>query len=263
MPSIDELTGLWRRSMIALPDGSCDTTTDVRWLQGQRMFIDLRQPAPMRDFSGVGCLDDLSMSDLEWLATQGGFAGELAGAGAYVEWQRRIDFQPVSATADAGSLEWAGDTLVERGRDVSYVEHWHRDEGLSTAPCAALRLREAGSQTIALALRVGGEFMFARDRAVPLPAHRRLADCLAAAADLREARALIDCEISSGKVCADGFRITASTLPHRRCARLELRVERDSVWLSDCDAAGAARTRVWDIVECEGDMVNAFRIGVT
>jgi hypothetical protein len=245
--------------MIAYADGSCDTTTEVRWMQGPRMFIDLRQPAPARDFAGVRCLDDLSMADVEWLATQEGFAGELAVAGAYFEWRRWIDYQPPSGRADAGSLEWTEDRLIERGRDVRYTEHWHRDESLSKTPCAALHLREVGVPTMALVLRVGQAFMFARDRAVPLPAPGRLRDCVAAAASLSEARALIDCEISLGTVSGGDFRITASTLPYRRGARLGLRVEHDVAVQSDRDAAGIRRTRMWDIVECEGDMVSGFQ----
>jgi hypothetical protein len=245
--------------MLSLADGSSDTTTEVRWLQGRRMFIDLRRPSPDRDFANVSCLNDLSMSDVEWLATQEGFAGILAVAGAHFEWRRWIDYQPASGRADAGSLEWGEDRLIERGRDVDYVEHWHRDEGLTRTPCAALHLQELGLQTKALVLRVGQTFMFARDRSLPLPALGRLRDCVAAAANLSEARTLIDCEISIGTVSADGFRITSSTLPHRRGARLELRVEPGTALHVDCDAAGAQVTRIWDIVECEGDIVSGFR----
>src|SRR5664279_1626421 len=105
IPSIAELRGLWRRSMIAWPDGTRDTT-NVRWLQGLRSYIDLRQPMPVPDFPGVRSLADLSIDDCAWLAKQQGFAGHLGFDGGCFEWQRSIDFQPRKLHADAGSLHW-------------------------------------------------------------------------------------------------------------------------------------------------------------
>jgi len=54
------------------PDGTRDTTTRVRWLQGLCAYVDLRQPAAMNDFSHVRCLADLTMDDCACLATQQG-----------------------------------------------------------------------------------------------------------------------------------------------------------------------------------------------
>jgi hypothetical protein len=42
---LDQLVGLWRRSLIRLPDGTEDRTTEVHWLQGMSRYVDLRQPA--------------------------------------------------------------------------------------------------------------------------------------------------------------------------------------------------------------------------
>jgi hypothetical protein len=38
MPAVAELRGLWQRSLIVLPDGGRDATTEVRWLQGLLPF---------------------------------------------------------------------------------------------------------------------------------------------------------------------------------------------------------------------------------
>jgi hypothetical protein len=136
----------------------------VRWLQGLDAYVDLRQPASLPDFPHAVSLNDLSMRDCASLATQEGFADRLSFDGRHFEWARRIDFQPKSSIADAGSLEWDAGVLVERGRDIGYIEHWHRDAAAATVPYGAAVLREAGSGTNAVLLRVGGAFMFARHR---------------------------------------------------------------------------------------------------
>ena len=161
MPQVADLKGLWKRSLLSSPDGTQDTSARVCWLQGPHMYIDLRQPASMPDFSHIGRLSDLSVSDCVRLAAQEGFAGHLGFDGRHFEWARQIDFRPASSFADAGSLEWEAQVLVERGRDVGYVEHWRRDVAAGIDPCGAAVLREVESRTKAMLLRVGSAFMFA------------------------------------------------------------------------------------------------------
>src|SRR5580765_2420592 len=101
---VGKLGGLWRRSLIARADGTRDTDTWVRWLQGPGGYIDLRQPAGRPDFTGVRCLRDLTMTQLDWLAAQDGFAGQLLVHDGVFEWRRDIDFQPPGPTPDRGWL---------------------------------------------------------------------------------------------------------------------------------------------------------------
>jgi len=251
---VSVLRGLWRRSLIAWPNGERDTTTEVRWLQGLRACIDLRQAAAGPDFSRVRAVADLSIAQCAWLARQQGFAGHLTFDGSCFQWIRSIDYQPRAPGADAGSLRWDGEVLVETGRDVAYVEHWHRDAALPAVPAAALELRDADDNTAAALLRVGPLFMFARDRALLAAADRTLAECVAGAASLRQAQALVDCEISFGNVLAAGFRITASTLPHRVGDELDPLLRRERLTTSDRAATGTARMRHWSIVGAEGDL---------
>jgi hypothetical protein len=216
-PTLADLQGLWRRSLIAWPGRPGDTTTSVRWLQGPRAYVDLRQPTPLPDFSHVRSREDLTLEDCEWLARQEGFAGHLGFDGRHFEWIREIDFQPPSPTADAGSLHWDGDVLIETGRDADYVEHWHRDPSLATTPASLTDLRAQS-----FLLRVGPNFMYVRDRGTPLDqGFRTLTEYIRAAPDLHHARDLIDCEISFGTVEESIQRITASTLPYRIGALLE------------------------------------------
>ena len=216
--SVFSLQGLWRRSLIAWPGRPSDTTTSVYWLQGPRAYIDLRQPTPLPDFSHVRSREDLTFEDCLWLARQEGFAGHLHFDGRHFEWVREIDFQPSAPTADAGSLHWEGDVLIETGRDADYIEYWHRDPAVATTPTSLAGVQDSP----AVLLRVGPHFMYARDRAARLDkGYRTLVDYLQAAPDLQLARELIDCEISFGTVAESGLRIAASTLPYRVGARLE------------------------------------------
>ena len=251
---IADLKGLWRRSLIAWPDGRRDTTARVRWLQGQRAFVDLRQPASLSTPLDAGALDQLSLGDCLELATQEGFAGRLEFE-QHFHWQRRIDFQPPTGAIDAGSLEWQADTLVETGRDLPYVEHWHREGGSAPVPCGAVQLLERGETTTAMLLRVGTWFMYARDRADPLSGSAGdLAAQVAAAPTIEAARALIDCEISLGTVTSAGFGITDSTLPYRLGHRLNPRIRERTVMLDDRATDGTPTTRAWDIIDFEGDV---------
>ena len=215
---VTDLQGLWRRSLIAWPGRPSDTTTSVRWLQGPHAYIDLRQPTPLPDFSQVRSREDLTFEDCLWLARQEGFAGHLHFDGRHFEWVREIDFQPSAPTADAGSLHWEGDVLIETGRDADYIEYWHRDPAVATTPTSLAGVQDSP----AVLLRVGPHFMYARDRAARLDkGYRTLVEYLQAAPDLQLARELIDCEISFGTVEESGLRIAASTLPYRVGALLE------------------------------------------
>lgn len=262
--ALSDLQGLWQRSLIAWPDGRRDTTTRVYWLQGARACIDLRQPAGI---CGMHALDELSYDQCRQLAQQQGFAGRLDFDGSHYQWAHSIDFQPSAASADAGTLHWDGELLVETGRDLAYVEHWQRQPAARTLPAAAVALRDADDNTAAALLRVGAHFMFARDRASRAGgnsaasghgAGHSLADCVAGAATLQQARALVDCEISFGNVGASGFRISASTLPWRIGSALEPQLLHGRMTTMERAPNGAAFRRGWQIIGSEGEFESAW-----
>jgi hypothetical protein len=249
---VSDVRGPWRRSMIARGDGTRDITSTVRWLQGARMYVDLRSPAPAPDFSAVGKLSDLSMQQCVWLAKQEGFAGHLTFDGAFFEWARLIDFQPASGHADAGSLQWDREILVERGRDSEYIEHWHRNSDVPAASVGAVELRERGRALKAILVRHGNTFMFARDRVRSLPALPSLVECLTQASTLAQAQEWIDCEISAGELRRHDLYINASTLPFRIGQVLRLRRAGKSLFTTDQATDGTCIERHWEIVAREG-----------
>ncbi len=255
MLTLSDMPGMWRRSLIVMPDGTRDTTTWVGWLQGPTLFVDLRQPQGRPSFEGVRALGDLTGRQVAWLAEQEGFAGRLEQDGAFFVWQRLMDFQPPSPTADSGRLYVDGDMVVEEGRYSPYVEHWHRDEE-GAQPFAGLRLLDRASGAEGFLVRVGSVFMFARaaiNRSMPQGA--RLAACIGFAASLEEARSLVDCEISFGRVSASGWIIERSSLPYREGARLDPQISRSEQCCKteDISGDGSAMLRRWDIIELEGD----------
>ena len=251
-PRMSDMPGLWRRSLIDRADGSRDVTTQVHWLQGQSLFADLRQPRLRSELAHVETLRDLSPQDCLQLALQEGFAGRLLFDGDCFEWRRCIDYQPPAAVADAGWLYWESDILVEKGRDVPYIEHWHRDAAVVDRPPCAIVLRGI-EQPDALLLLVGTVFMFARARTAPAAPGQTLAQCVAGAASAREARALVDCEISLGQVGRRGCRIRASTLPYRVGRDLGVAVAGSCITTMDTGPRGEALCRRWEVIESEGD----------
>ena len=248
---VGALRGLWRRSMIRHVDGSVDRSTQVRWLQGWRSYADLRQPAPARGFAGVRGLADLSIEDCAWLARQEAFAGRLVCQEGWFLWRRWIDYQPPAAHPDSGSLHWEEHVLVERGRELDYLEHWYREALPATQPTAAVWLRDAAGRT-AVVVRVGAAFMYARERPGRAGAGEHLSGHVARARTLQAAQALVDCEVSFGQV-ARGFHIDASTLPYRVGDALEPQAHAGHLLLADRAARGERIARQWRIVGVETD----------
>jgi hypothetical protein len=254
---VSGLAGLWRRSLIVRADGTRDTETWVRWLQGPSLYADLRQPAGRPDFSGVRCLRDLTMPQLDWMAAQDGFAGQLLVDDAIFEWRRDIDFQPPGPTPDRGLLERDGDVMIEAGYHSPYIEHWRAESG--PPPLYALRLRDSAAGCAGQIVRAGDLFSYARGRAACLPELADLRACIAGAGSVALAQDMADCEISFGAVTAAGWTIERSTLPFREGRRLfaDLSPDLDRFEALDRDVTGHDFTRRWAVTAVEGDAVHA------
>lgn len=134
---MSDCVGLWRRTLLIDTDGTRDTTTDVRWLQGLTAFVDLRRPVDP--------------------AAWDGFAGRLGQDGDVFEWDRFAGLVP-QQHPDAGRMHWDGEVLVETGVHADYVEHWVLEP--VSGPLWAMSLSgAAGAQ--GLMMRVGPYFGWA------------------------------------------------------------------------------------------------------
>jgi hypothetical protein len=247
----ESLQGLWRRTLLLRPGAAPDRTTQVLWLQGRRFFVDLRQPSGRPSFAGVTCLCQSTAEQVLWLARQEGFAGEFGVDGEIGEWQREIDFQPPAPLADRGRLVLAKDTLTETGTEADYSEEW-QCQSTRAQPAFGLRLTgEAGSP--AYLLRSGAVFMYARPRATALPPGGDLASHVLGARDLEAQQALVDFEISFGRVDGTAWRIRHSSLPFKEASEFQPSVDAagEHVELPDLDADGRSLRRRWRIAECD------------
>lgn len=263
-PRIADLHGLWRRTLIVWPDGARDTTTRVRWLQGPRAYIDLRQPPGLWRSSGqapgkpdtarLRCQTELSLEDCLLLARQEGFAGFLTCDDAHFQWQRAIDFQPPATHPDASVLHWERNVLIETGRNADYIGHWQREPAAPTRPTCTLELWDRHSKVRATWLRVGPFFMFARDRATALTGWGSLEAMVATAPSLEHARELVSCEVSFGSIHRASFVISASTLPWRAGDALRPQLKGDCLTLADRAPDGGIILRKWEVIAFEGDL---------
>lgn len=255
VPTLESLKGLWTRSLIAWPDGARDTTTQVWWLQGPGLYCDLRQPEGICSFDGVHCLAEVTPTQLEWMARQDAFAGELSFDGVCFEWKRGIDLQPRATHADRGRLQFEADVLIEHGEHIAYVEHWHRQPSPVERFAAARLTDEEGRQ--GYLVRVDQFFMYARGHEREMPSGTTLLECVQAAPSHEAAMRLLDCEVALGRIGPAEWVIEHSSLPFRKGQRFDLRALGSStLTVSDSDFHLGTRERRWQIAELRGPITD-------
>lgn len=175
-----DVTGrVWRRAALVEPGRPMDTGTEVEWLQGHRLYIDLR-----------------TVTDGDRHRAAAAFAGTLRRDGDTWTWEHEFDLHPGPAPADRGLLHRAGSVLVETGVDREYHEDW------VAAHTGAVRVeaRFADDTGHGMLLRIGDRFGYLR-HSPGSHAHRAAGSaCL---------------EISLGVVEAGHWHITRSTHPAR------------------------------------------------
>ena len=218
--SLDSLAGTWRRRWIRWPGGRPDASVHVWWVQAARQYGDLRIPRGRPSFDGVRSLAQCSKRQLEWLATQEGFAGELSEAGGVFHWWREVDFQPFNGRRDVGRLAYENPeqtVMVETGAEAPYTELWEREAARPRGswPEVVRRVDWAGGH--GWFVGAGEEFVLAVDRRPKLPPAESLGE-LIAGANFRDPARWLNAEISYGKRDRDEGRngtILHSTLPWR------------------------------------------------
>lgn len=246
-PVPDRYRGVWVRKLLETPQHS-DVRTYVRWLQTGLWHADLRVPLPAPAANApLG------------LARQQGFCGVTevtqTPQGEVCTWQRRVDFQPPRPDADAGLMVFeTPDRVIETGLHASYREVWERLPDSTGCFVTLAGIDAAGHDTHARFLVAGRYAMQVRPRhsAWPpgTPAGQSLADVLARHPE--QTAALLDFEISFGKLEDGLWTVEQSTLPALRAVHvaLTLRQLNDTQARIDC-SAGATRWQIleWDCSE--------------
>jgi hypothetical protein len=258
MVNLSDIHGLWRRTLIAWPQGEPDTTTDVYWLQGPELYADLRIPEG-RPKCKAACLRELDFPMLSFLARQEGFFGKLAVGSSIGHWHRAFDYQPATGREDRGQLAFEDDVLIERGVEAPYIEHWVREP--YTEDVMALSLTADARPRTGCLVLAGDAFMYARSRSVTLPHGADLTACLKTVGSLEQAQDLFDCEISFGRVRDQQWHIERSNLPFREGHRLRPDIETGtgSLVVDDIAADGSSIRRAWQIVSYEGTSAKPLR----
>ncbi|WP_051965790.1 hypothetical protein [Kitasatospora mediocidica] len=256
-PSLTDLHGIWRRTLVREADGSTDSTTSTTWLQGPTLFTDLRQPPNLAEAVGGRCLAELDRPQLLVLSTQKAFAGTLEQDGEVFRWVRRIDLHPPASLPDAGTLHFEDGVLIEHGLYEDYLERWEPADRPAADPVGAV-LEDPADGCAGQLVRLGSWFGYVRDRTEPLgtpglpstPLTERVLGCAGHA----EAVTLLDCEVSLGRIRAGRWEIVRSTLPHRVGAELRPEATRsgDALRILDADPNGSGRSREWRLAHVEG-----------
>ncbi len=218
--------GLWRRTLLETPDQR-DTTSWVYWLQTARWHTDLRVPLAAEAGRSAIALDAMSPAQHLALAQQQGFFGRTEVQphrhGDVCTWHRRLDLHPPGLTPDAGWMEFSSDDrVIETGVHGAYREVWERVPGstgrtLVLADTGTPPGDDAGLIVAARAflLLTGDWLMRVRPRRVGWPVGTALGDTVGSllARHPAAATALLDFEISCGRLRDGAWRIERSTLP--------------------------------------------------
>jgi hypothetical protein len=197
-----------------------DASTHVWWVQSARHYGDLRIPRGRPAFDHVRSLTQCSRAQLEWLATQEGFAGELTESGGVFHWWREVDFQPFTGKRDVGRLAYNNPEqtlMTEVGAEEPYTELWERSaEPMPNVPSMLVtHLDQRGGP--GWFVGVGFGFILAVDRRPPLPTAESLLE-LVVGSNHHDAARWLNMEVSFGRRDRDDGRngtIVASTMPWR------------------------------------------------
>jgi len=227
----DLLFGCWKRAWIKFADGTIDDTTTVFWLQTESLMVDVRINIDPLHISRRSGLHDCTIDELHALALNDASSGftrcgqPVVGAdglrGATASWNTRghgINFQPVSAFPEPGLMTWNADgtVMMECAPSGAYVEEWRLVPGTRYP----LMVTQDESTTT---YRSGGVAVLVRDRQIPIP---RLAQLSELVDEFWEDRTMIeqllDCEFSVAELHEGEWRVTASTLPWRQGAVLDV-----------------------------------------
>jgi hypothetical protein len=234
--------GVWKRTLLQTPQQK-DDSTFVRWLQTSLWHADLRVPPGLTPISAP-----------EQLAMQQGFCGvtqvSQSAQGEVCTWHRRMDFQPPRLDVDAGLMVFeTPDRVIETGIHADYLEVWERLPDSTSRFIALGGSQPSGAPSLDRLLLAGSYAMRVRPRAVSWPEGTVAGQTMGEAmrAHRSSAQALLDFEISFGRLERGGWRIEQSTLPELCGTKRPLTLHK----LSDARATvtHADATSAWEVLE--------------
>ncbi|TAK75660.1 MAG: hypothetical protein EPO12_18220 [Aquabacterium sp.] len=229
--------GVWQRRLLQTPDGR-DETSFVRWLQTGLWHADLRLPAGAHEAAQRTAFCGITE------VTQG-------ERGEVCAWRRHDDFQPPGLAPDEGWMVFeTPQRVVETGVHGDYLEVWER-LGDSTGRSIALA---DGSGPGSRLLLAGRWLVRVRPRRADWPDGTRAGDSLRQVLQRHpaQARALLDFEISYGRLESGCWRIEASTLDELAGTELPCTIRREADGSALVVLGGLAAAR-WQVLEWDWD----------
>jgi hypothetical protein len=238
----DHYRGVWARTLLQTPQHK-DTSTYVRWLQTGLWHADLRVPSALSPGSAP-----------ELLATQQGFCGitqvSPSAQGEVCTWHRKTDFQPPRPDVDAGLMVFeTPERLIETGIHADYLEVWERLPDSTGRFIALGGLLPSGASNLDRLLVAGTCAMRVRPRAISWPEDTLAGQTMGEVilAHPTSAQAILDFEISFGRLEPDGWRIEHSTLPELVGTKQPIALRKLSDRRANVTDCGTAAE--WEILE--------------
>jgi hypothetical protein len=265
----DDIRGVWQRVLRqSETDSRTPPLTDreswVRWVQTGTWYGDLCIPKEALLGREARPLAAMAPEQHQALASQQAFVGitqfDASPEGQMCTWLRRLDFQPPGLHPDAGWMLFdKPDQVIEVGAHEDFNEVWQRLPD-STGRFFALAGSDALGRDDGRRLLLAGDYlMLARPRNLRWP--RGMVPGQTLADVLRDEPALVldwlDCEVSFGRLGAQGWCIERSTLPEREGQCLPLHVSLDGEHQAHVNLGAQAGD--WQVLEwcCEAQHIRA------
>ncbi len=138
------MLGCFKRRCITFYDGRSDTSTEVFWLQGRNMTIDLRLPPQIHQVK-----QNWRQADQQkryQLSNYEGWSADSRWHAEQLSWSGGVSFQQHSRWPEPAILQRVGDCMMEFAPSGVYVEDW-RLQSCSAGPLISLRLVEERDET--------------------------------------------------------------------------------------------------------------------
>jgi hypothetical protein len=241
-PVPEHYRGVWARTLLQTPQHK-DDSTFVRWLQTSLWHADVRVPQGLAPGSTA-----------EQLAMQQGFCGvtqvSQSAQGEVCTWHRRMDFQPPRPDVDAGLMVFESpERVIETGVHAQYLEVWERLPNSTGRYIALGGLLASGEPSPERFLIAGSYAMRVRPRSMPWPAGTISGQSMGEVllAYTKSAQAILNFEISFGRLEPDGWRIEQSTLPELVGTKQPIALRKLSDRRANVTSCGTAAE--WEILE--------------
>tara|TARA_R110001592_G_scaffold238227_2_gene497780 strand:- start:78625 stop:79572 length:948 start_codon:yes stop_codon:yes gene_type:complete len=148
------MIGCFKRRSISFANGLSDTQTQVFWLQGRKLTIDLRLPQEADQVSKLN-IETCTQDELYKLANYEGWSAESKWENNQLSWSGGTSFQLHNRWPEPGILSRVGDCMMEFSPSHAYVEDW-RIKSRTPGPLVSLRLIEEKDLTTETCRHRGG-----------------------------------------------------------------------------------------------------------